>query len=264
MIDKPYYRIARPGPEGGFKLSGCSAYTRHPEFAPGARTLVRGYQILERDLHALFEYVEPDDTNASTYSLRTHALLVRACIEVEANATATLRAGKFSKDHKRWNIRSAYSRLEHSHHLSSFEVKVPHWKGTQGVRRPFECWGGLRAGTGYQVLPWYQAYNDTKHDRANSFSRASLSSVVDAVAGCLVLITAQHLDETYSGKSRRLVMTTGDEDGWEAGVGPELRIRMPSDFSESERYSFDGNKWRELAKGPTPFQAFDYDALPES
>jgi hypothetical protein len=42
-------------------------------------------------------YVEPADKNLECYSYRIHALLLRACIELEANCKAILKENGYSK-----------------------------------------------------------------------------------------------------------------------------------------------------------------------
>ena len=46
---------------------------------------------MQNDLVRLFEFIEPADENLSTYSYRTHELLIRSCIEAEANFKAILK-----------------------------------------------------------------------------------------------------------------------------------------------------------------------------
>lgn len=43
--------------------------------------------------------------------------------------------------------------------MADYEVKLPSWKGVGNPRRPFAAWAGTR-----QPLPWYVAYNNSKHD----------------------------------------------------------------------------------------------------
>jgi hypothetical protein len=52
-----------------------------------------------------------------------------------------------------------YKKIEESHRLSAFQVKIPIWHGSNDIRTPFASWASGGS------LPWYKAYNDTKHDR---------------------------------------------------------------------------------------------------
>jgi hypothetical protein len=99
---------------------------------------IRGFCLLQKDLEHLFEYIEPGDDNLESYSFRVHELLLRACVEVEANCKAILRENDYPKDEKgRWNM-ADYKKINTSHRLSSFSVKLPYWHGEQRIRRPFE------------------------------------------------------------------------------------------------------------------------------
>ena len=69
----------------------------HPEFAESPEHYVRAFLLLQKDLHDLFDYVEPADTNLQCFSYRIHALLLRACVEVEANCKAILKENGYKR-----------------------------------------------------------------------------------------------------------------------------------------------------------------------
>jgi len=257
-LTHPYRQIVRPGPEGHYTRSGCSAYIGDERYADEPRAFVRTYLLLEKDLHELFEFIEPADSNQAAYSMRTQILLTRACIEVEANAKSILAANKFdSIKQKDWTMRNAYFRLQASHHLAAYRVRIPDWRGAAQVRQPFKAWSGDE----YAPLPWYRGYNRAKHDRAGALHEASFERLVDAVCGCLVLITAQFLNEDFSGASGMLLLD-GPSDGFEESVSEyHLRVQPPDDFPEEEWYGFEGNAWRKLREEPDPFRRYDYDTV---
>jgi len=66
-------------------------YLLHKRYATDPRHYVRAFQLLQQDVLDLFSYVEPSDKNLQTYSHRIQQLLMRACVEVEANLTAIKR-----------------------------------------------------------------------------------------------------------------------------------------------------------------------------
>ncbi len=74
------------------------AYITHPKFAQSSDQYVCSFVLLLRDLQELFDYVEPSDTNLKCYSYRIYELLVRACIEVEANCKAILLENGYKKE----------------------------------------------------------------------------------------------------------------------------------------------------------------------
>jgi hypothetical protein len=57
-----------------------------------------------------------------------------------------------------------------------------------GPIAPFVGWV---AGSATKSLPWYEAYNATKHDRESCLDRATISAVVNAVAAAHIMIAGQ-------------------------------------------------------------------------
>jgi hypothetical protein len=255
---RPFHRIHRPVsrdlPNAGFS---SWAYIRDPAYAkiPGHYTLA--YLLIENDLNRLFEYVEPSDTSLATFSFRIHELLMRACIEVEANCKSILTENKYTPAMDRFGQpimnMSIYRRIERSHHLSSYEVGLPSWNGGRKVLRPFAAWQGAAP------LTWYQAYNASKHDRAEAFQRANLESLLDAVAGLLVLLSAQFKNETFGSQADHLVFTSPAIDEMDSALGETFRIRFPKDWTRDEEYAFN---WADLKDEAVRFDKFDYDMLP--
>ena len=130
-VDRPYRRTCRQFVDGDYTEGGRSGYIRHPKFAQSPEQYVRGFLILLKDLKDLFDYVEPADKNLACYSYRIHALLLRACVEVEANCKAILKENGYSRSGD-WNM-GDYRKIEKTHFLSAYEVKVPNWSGTKST-----------------------------------------------------------------------------------------------------------------------------------
>jgi len=93
-INRPYRRTCRQFVDGTYK---GSLYVKHPSFAQSPEHYVRAFLLILKDFQELFYYVEPADKNLSCYSYRIHALLLRACVEVEANCKAILKENGYSK-----------------------------------------------------------------------------------------------------------------------------------------------------------------------
>jgi len=224
-------------------------YVLHTEFARNPTPYIRVFNLLLKDLGKLFEFVEPCDANSSTYSARTLELLLRACVEVEANLKAILRENGYQPavKGKHLNMRDHYVKVEQSHRLSSYAIEIPEWRGSKRIRRPFASWGAGHS------LAWYQAYNATKHDREELFAVATLDNVVDAIAALGALLSAQFWTEDFSG--RNALLLEGPSDGFETCIGGSLRVKFPDDWPEEQRYDFD---WRELSQDPDPIQRFHY------
>jgi hypothetical protein len=244
-VTRPYRRTVRQLADGSYANSGNGRYVEHPRYAEDPEHYVRAFLLIQKDLQELFDYVEPADQNLKCYSYRIHETLLRACIEVEANCKAILLENGYSKTDKLRMV--DYRKIEKSHKLSDYQVRVPTWTGSSGTRQPFEPWART------QGLPWYQAYNTTKHNRHSEFKRATFENMLDAVCGCLAILSSQFLNEDFSKQASYLVLSNGSS--FKDAVGDFLRVRFPQSWPQSERYDFD---WSVLESQSDPFDNFPY------
>jgi hypothetical protein len=240
-VSRPYFLCVRPGMDGHYSKGGRSRYITHPLFAPDGRHYLRAYGVLLSDLLRLFEYVEPADSNEGTYSYRCLELLIRACGEVEANCRAILDANGYARDGQ-WNM-ADYRKLETTHRLSKYRIRLPSWRGARSARIPFDAWS-----TG-KSLAWFDAHHGGKHNRHAEFERANLGNVVDAVAAVAVLLSAQLLNEDFG--PAYMVCESSFDDAYESAVGGYLQVRFPDDWPLEQRYDF---KWPDLEEAEEPFQ----------
>lgn len=208
--------------------------------------------MIQKDLLHILEYLEADDQNGLVFGYRIHELLMRTCVEVEANFKAILNANSFTCS-ARWTMRH-YSRVEHSHRLSDYQVLLPNWRGKMGEFRPFGAWQEQK------LLPWYVAYNDSKHDRHENLISANLQMLVHAIGGLLVLLTAQFNKEDYSGSPEGLGIGGPSVYKWDDAIGGLFRVERPKNWQNDQLYDFD---WGDLKDLDDPFQKFDYDSVPE-
>jgi hypothetical protein len=72
--------------------------------------------------------------------------------------------------------------------LQQFEVNLSFYPAIAS-RKPFQGWNAKAA---TQSLPWYDAYNAVKHDRAREFQRATIESAIDAVTACAIMLAAEY------------------------------------------------------------------------
>jgi hypothetical protein len=107
-IVKPYYRTARQFADGFYSEGGRSQYIRHPSYANQPSNYIRAFLLIQKDLQAVFEYIEPSDQNLETHSFRTYELLLRTCTEVEANFKAIFRANTYNRTGASLNMRDDY------------------------------------------------------------------------------------------------------------------------------------------------------------
>ncbi len=228
-LKKPYKRTCRQFVDGHYSHSGKSKYLMHPDFAKSPEQYVRAFLLIQKDLQTLFDYIEPSDINLKSYSYRIHELLLRTCVEVEANCKAILIENGYKK--KGDLNMTDYKKINISHRLSSYTIKLPLWKGEKNIRSPYAQWNIDGA------LPWYKAYNATKHDRHDNFNQASFDNLIDAFCGLAVILSAQFWQENFI-PSTSLMAFCDSVDGMESAIGNYLRISFPRDWPEDERYDF--------------------------
>jgi hypothetical protein len=241
-INRPYRRTYRPMVNGG----GGGDYFFHSRYSVSPEHYIRAFLLIQKDLLQIFDFIEPTDTNQKCYSFRIQELLFRACVEVETNCKAILKENGYTGSGD-WNIND-YRKINQSHRLSSYSIKLPAWNGEGSVRKPFAPWA-----IG-DPLPWYRAYNDTKHDRYYAFPQATFGMMIDAVCGIIVLLSAQFSNEDYTPRPVWFWLQ-GSIDGFEMAIGDYFRIKFPEDWPLEERYDFD---WQKLEKEADPFQEFPF------
>jgi hypothetical protein len=219
-ITRPYRRNARPFTDtNSYSEGGGWRYIRHPKFAKSPEQYVRGFLLLQKDLLELFDYIEPADKNLQCYSYRIHEILLRACVEIEANCKAIL-------------LENAYCDTP----------VIPFWRGDLGTRAPFSSWKSN------VQLRWYKAYNDTKHNRHAVFSNATFEHALDAICGLAVILSAQFFREDFGHTPDVLGLESADE--FDTAIGGYFRIRFPNNWEEEEKYSF---VWENIKDEADPF-----------
>jgi len=243
-LKNPYKRIIRPFKDGKYKFP---EYVYHPEYAKIPTHYIRSYLIIQKDLIHLFEYIEPADCNLSTYSIRINELLVRACIEFEANCVAILSENGYSKKGN-WNI-SDFKKVNASHLLSDYLIKLPVWTGNKNIIKPFEDWNSGDS------LSWYQAYNKTKHQRYTNFDKAKFEHVINAVCALNIIISAQFYNIEFTDFDH-VVLMGGNYDEFNTSTGSYFRIGYPENWPEEDRYDFD---WNAIEMQTNNIKNYDYN-----
>ncbi len=243
----------KPGPNSGYSQS---AYIKDKLYAKEPTHYVRPYLIIQKDLEDIFEYIEPSQESLSSYSYRIYELLMRTCIEIEANFKAILSENIFSPQLNSFNKpilnMNIYKKINITHRLSSYEVILPIWNGTRRVIKPFESWkSGISPG-------WYSAYNASKHDRQDEFKKANMENMIDAIAGLLVLLSSQFYTCEFSAGAVGLTVSGYDYHEMIEAIGSLFRIKFPSDWTDDEMYDFD---WSNLAGQPDRFGKIDYNKI---
>lgn len=232
-IKQPYKRTCRIFTDNSYSRSGKLKYIKHPDYAESPGHFVRAFNILQNDMIKLFEYIEPSDDNLGTHSFRIHELLLRTCVEIEANFTAILRENSYIKKGKgNWNIND-YKNINQSHYLSKYQVLIPNWLGNCNIYSPFHEWDKNKC------LTWYQDYNKSKHDRHTNFSKATFSSFISAICGLAIVIASQFHTEDFSGINTMHSVSESDiNNKFKNSIGGYFMIKFPEDIPESEKYDF--------------------------
>lgn len=87
-VNKPLKRTVRIFADGEYAEGGRWLYILNKQFAQDPQHYIRAFLLIQDDLKELFNYIEPADQNQGTFSLRIQQLLMRVCVEFEANCTA--------------------------------------------------------------------------------------------------------------------------------------------------------------------------------
>ncbi len=249
-ISKPYKRTARVFTDNSYSNSAKWKYIYHEKYADSPDRFVRSFLLIQNDLADLFKYIEPSDVNKNTYSHKIHELFLRTCVEVEANCTAILKENGYSRPGGGdWNMID-YKKIEQSHYLSKYKVKVPYWHGSDGERIPFSVWdsGGK--------LQWYTSYNNVKHDRHQNFEEANFYNLIESVCGLAALVSSQFLNHDFSPAGFGLSVNPGiPEDGFDPAIGGFLKVAYPILIPDNEKYDFE---YSDIDFSIDIFQKFNY------
>jgi hypothetical protein len=178
-----YPRIARPTSDhtAGGNLFGPSATKLQKELAIAKSQL----SVLLRQLQRICQTIHPSEENMEAFGHDIRNLLILACTEVESHWRAVLTANGYIRDRYSTND---YVKLEQPMKLGFYGLSFVEYPWLPPCR-PFAAWGLL--GTPTKELPWYDSYNQVKHDRETSFGRAKLRHVFDAVAANAIMVAAQ-------------------------------------------------------------------------
>jgi hypothetical protein len=158
-------------------------------------------RLLLAKMEAVFETIEPSPENMETYGHRIRELLLIACMEVEASWAAVLKANGYAKE--RLNTRD-YVKLLNPMVLDSYEVLLSSYHEVL----PFSPFEGWRDDTPTQSLPWYNAYNLTKHNRETYLNAATLRRAIHAVGAAVVMFYAQFGKNFEAAGTRELAINS--------------------------------------------------------
>ena len=207
-------------------------------------SLITTARLIVHDLYELFNYIEPDDNNVRTFSHRIYELFLRTTTEVESNMKGILSANLYSAGNLRMS--HDYFQLSSLLKLPEYRVIFKRWSSNREFK-PFEAWNTVT----YAPLPWYQAYNNVKHNRYDNFKEAHLENLMMAIAGLLALLHAQFGEEMASACFEGMSVLQQSQNKIETG---SFYIYAPT-FEDSEQYEF---IWENLKNEPDPVVPYQF------
>jgi hypothetical protein len=139
-------------------------------------------RVLLEKLDDIFLYIEPDPISFGTYSHKIRELLILACTEVENFWTYYMTLSGTVPRGKNYNTQD-YVKLKGKLFLAQFQFSLRSFVSVSPIV-PFAAWDPA---VPTASLPWYNAYNKTKHNRAGNFAEATFLNALTSVIGCLVL-----------------------------------------------------------------------------
>lgn len=140
-------------------------------------------RLLVEKMDEILLYIEPDSASLNTYSHKTRELLILACTELENFWMSYMKKSGVQPLNGRTFTTKDYVKLKDKLHLKEFEFELKTYSSVP-LLRPFEQWDDANPTA---TLPWYEAYNKTKHDRSAYFSLSTLLNCINAVVANLVM-----------------------------------------------------------------------------
>jgi hypothetical protein len=210
----------------------------------------RAIKNLCLDMGEIFRRVEPDGNNADAiYGHEIRNMLALACMEVESSLKAILKVNHYPKAHKpgrptRYDTND-YVRLHKPLRLEEYTVRLSGYANI-ALFAPFAGWD-INDPT--RSLRWYDAYNETKHDREANFKAATLLQMIHALGAAHVMMHAQF------GQCAATGMGSTDQDDFYVTAHPQWPLEeryippSPVGTSRAHRAPVDERRLLGLSEG---------------
>lgn len=144
-------------------------------------------RILVEKLDEILLFIEPSCDGLKAYSHKIRELLILSCTEIENQWRSLLVKANHAPLNGREFKTNDYVKLLQSTFLDEYEIALRNYDSFL-PSKPFKNWD---ASCPTQSLPWYDAYNKTKHDRDAHFSSAQFQYAIDAVAANIIMYCAR-------------------------------------------------------------------------
>jgi len=147
------------------------------------RSQEQALRILVEKLDEILLFIEPSQEGLQTYSHKIRDLLILACTEVENQWRSLLNKANHQPINGNAFTTKDYVKLSPISHFHEYEIGLRSYDSFS-ASKPFENWD---INNPTKSLAWYNAYNETKHNRDQHFSSATFQSAIDAVAANIIL-----------------------------------------------------------------------------
>ena len=141
---------------------------------------VRQFNILQKNLEIIFDFIEPTSLNKQSFSLQLRNIILLSSMEVEVHWQNLLRNNGYTKN--RMTTKDYVKLCEFINF--NFEFKLASFPEF-GLIKPYKNWN-VELPT--KSLEWYNAYNKIKHDRSSNLHLATLEFAITSVSAVLVLL----------------------------------------------------------------------------
>lgn len=147
------------------------------------RSEEQALRILIEKLDELLLFIEPSIDGLNSYSHKTRELIILACTEVENQWRSLLNLAGHNPINGKDYTTNDYVKIFPISFLDEYQVSLKNYS-TIAPSKPFNRWDKTNP---TKSLPWYDAYNKTKHNRDHHFYEAKLKYAIDAVAANIIM-----------------------------------------------------------------------------
>lgn len=151
------------------------------------RSAEQSLRILIEKLDEILLYIEPSMAGLQTYGHKSRELLILACTEVENLWSQYMRLAGAAPNGRTFTTND-YVKLMNPLHLKEYQIDCKLIRNSYSIQ-PYSQWSTTSP---TQSLPWYNAYNKTKHDREQYFSEATLEHCIHAIAAAIVMFCVRY------------------------------------------------------------------------
>lgn len=173
---------------------------------------VRAYENIIESLLSIFRTVEPEKGNFKTYGNSIRELLIIACTEVEYLLKKSLVSNNKNPKRKNYNT-SDYIWCLSVYKLNKYSLSLPAYPAL-GIFKPFKKWNPSAPTSS---IFWYESYNQVKHDRGGTKSKATLEALINAIAAIHILLESQYGKELFEFRNQythKTLFNTVDRPSW--------------------------------------------------